>query len=81
MQKGAFGQRAIRKHCLKTGVNLRYIASKMLAIHKVFLRFFPYLTQIPTIFRCFAVLKWRLFSLTYNKITGILMYLGDFLFS
>ena len=51
----------------------------MLAIHKVFLRFFPYLTQIPAVFRCYAVLKWELFFKTNNKIPGMLTHFGDFL--
>ena len=39
----------------ENGAYMRHIAQKMLAIHKVFLRFFAYLTHIATLFRCKAV--------------------------
>ena len=40
------------------GVYSRHSALKMLEIHKVFLRFWPCMTEISALYRCYAVLKW-----------------------
>ena len=60
-------------------VYLRYSALKILKIHKVFLRFFPWLAQISAHLGCYAVLKWQLFFKTNNKLPGMLTHFGKFL--